>query len=75
MDTNGPERVSGAREAEALAGGLFNECVGAGQPVIAWWYWLSDARFLPLPEPLDSVGHSNGPRRVRVSMDDRIEEI
>jgi hypothetical protein len=75
MDTNDPERVSGARKAEALAGELFNERVGAGQPVIAWWYWLSDAGLLPLPEPLDTVGSAAGPRRVVVTADDRIEEI
>jgi hypothetical protein len=75
MDDDNPERVAGLREAEKLAGELFNERVGPGEPVITWWYWLRDAGMLPLPEPLDTVGSAGGPRRVLVTADDRIEEI
>jgi hypothetical protein len=75
MDTNDPARAAGLREAEKLAGELFNERVGAGEPVIAWWYWLRDAGMLPLPEPLDTVGSAGGPRRVLVTVNDRIKEI
>jgi hypothetical protein len=63
------ERIeAGEREIEALAGELFGERVGAGEPVVAWWYWLP----LPLPEPLDGVGRADGPRHVRVGADDMI---
>lgn len=54
---------------------LFAERAKAGEPVIAWWYWLADAGMLPLPEPLHRVGNANGPRRVQVCADDRIVEV
>jgi hypothetical protein len=75
MGINDPERVAGVREAAARAGELFNERIGAGQPLIAWWYWFADAGLLPLPEPLGSVGQAGGVRRVQVSVDDRIREM
>jgi hypothetical protein len=52
----------------ALADQLFDERVGAGEPVIAWWYW----RPLPLPAPLDRVGRADGPQRLRVTVDDYV---
>ena len=72
MDDNDPAYVVGLCEAEVLSGELFNERVGAGEPVVAWWYWLSDAGMLPLPPPLDTVGSASGPREVLVTPDDTI---
>ena len=59
------------RRVAALADQLFDERVGAGEPVIAWWYWLP----LPLPAPLDRVGRADGPRRLGVTVDDYVALI
>jgi hypothetical protein len=65
------ERETAAEiEIELLAEDLFNE--RAGEPVEAWWYWLSDADFLPLPESLHNVGTAGGPRRLLVFPNNRI---
>jgi hypothetical protein len=46
---------------------LFDERIGLGEPVIAWWYWLP----VPLPPPLHRVGRAaNAPRRLEVTADD-----
>ncbi len=64
------KRAEWEAEVTALAGLLFDERVGAGEPVVAWWYWLP-----PLPPPLDVVGRADGPRRVRVTADDVLTAI
>ena len=55
-------------DVEAVADELFNERVGLGEPVEAWWYWLPKN----LPPPLDQLGHDPTPRRLTVYADDRI---
>jgi hypothetical protein len=55
-------------EVGAVADRLFNERVGLGEPVLAWWYWLPKN----LPPPLDKLGRDPAPRRLRVYPDDRI---
>jgi hypothetical protein len=70
------ERVAAAKlEIEVQSDELFNARVSVGEPVVAWWYWFKDLGLLPLPEPLDEVGNAAGPRRLLVTVDDRIEEI
>lgn len=55
-------------EVEAVADTLFDDRVGLGEPVVAWWYWLPK-----LPPPLHVVtNRSGGPRRARVYPDDRV---
>jgi hypothetical protein len=54
-------------EVTVLSDLLFNERVGLGEPVIAWWYWLPQN----LPPPLDDLGKTgDGPRHLLVTPDD-----
>jgi len=68
LEFEGEEYRQWEAEVEAVADELFNERVGLGEPVVAWWYWLPN-----LPPPLDVVtDRSGGPRRARVTADDRV---
>jgi len=58
------------REVAVLADLLFDE--HAGEPVIAWWYWLPR----PLPLPLRAVGRAaDAPRQFRVIPGDLVEPV
>jgi hypothetical protein len=68
-DLHDPQRLVEESQITTLADGLFDERVGLGEPVVAWWYQLPKN----LPPPLDVVGRADGPRHARVTADDRVE--
>jgi hypothetical protein len=69
-DLHDPQRLVEESQITALADALFDERVGLGEPVIAWWYQLPKN----LPAPLDKLGKTgDGPRHARVTADDRVE--
>jgi hypothetical protein len=57
-------------EVGAVTDKLFEERVGSGAPVVAWWCWFPPN----LPPPLDNLGKTgDGPRRFLATSDDRVE--
>jgi hypothetical protein len=63
------EYVAWEAEVEAVVDKLFDERVGLGEPVNAWWYWLPKN----LPPPLHNLGKAgDGPRHFWVTADDLV---